>query len=109
MECKKRRLIIILVPVISVIIAFIIAGIMIKLTGKSPLLAYKILFQGAFGKSLEEFLSLRVAGEGILKGAILTLTGLSITVAFKAGLFNIGAEGQFIIGAITAAYFGVQI
>ncbi len=107
-NAKKEDFSSFLVPIISVIISFIVAGIMIKLTGKSPLRAYQVLFQGAFGKSFAEFLSLRVAGEGILKGAILTLTGLSITVAFKAGLFNIGAEGQFIIGAITAAYFGFK-
>lgn len=107
-NAKKEDISTFLVPIISVIIAFFVAAIMIKLTGKSPIAAYKLLFQGAFGSSLKEFLSLRQAGEGILKGAILTLTGLSVTVAFKAGLFNIGAEGQFIIGAIVAAYFGFK-
>lgn len=107
-NAKKEDISTFFVPFISIILAFIVAGIMIKLTGKSPIDAYKLLFQGAFGRSLKEFLSLKQAGEGILKGAILTLTGLSITVAFKAGLFNIGAEGQFIVGAIVAAYFGFK-
>lgn len=105
-NAKKDDISTFLVPIISIIIAFIVAGIMIKATGKSPIQAYKLLFEGALGSSLKEFLSLKQAGEGILKGAILTLTGLSVTVAFKAGLFNIGAEGQFIIGSIVAAYFG---
>lgn len=105
-NAKKEDISTFLVPFISVIIAFFVAAIMIKMTGKSPIAAYKLLFQGALGSSLKEFLSLKQAGEGILKGAILTLTGLSVTVAFKAGLFNIGAEGQFIVGAIVAAYFG---
>ena len=105
-NAKKDDISTFLVPIISIIIAFIVAGIMIKATGKSPIQAYKLLFEGALGSSLKEFSSLKQAGEGILKGAILTLTGLSVTVAFKAGLFNIGAEGQFIIGSIVAAYFG---
>ena len=42
----------------------------------------------------------------IIKSTPLILTGLSIAFAFKTGLFNIGAEGQFIIGALTATIVG---
>ncbi|HDH63261.1 MAG TPA: ABC transporter permease, partial [Firmicutes bacterium] len=106
---EKERVSEFLVPIIAIIVAFLVAALMIKATGKSPWAAYKLLFQGAFGSSLKEFFSLKQAGEGLLKGAILTLTGLSVAVAFRVGLFNIGAEGQFIIGAIVAAYLGFKL
>lgn len=108
---KKNKEIIldIIVPIIAIISGLIVAAIFIKATGKSPVQAYKLLIEGAFGKSFQDFLSLRLAGEGFLKGGILTLTGLSVAMAFKAGLFNIGAEGQFIVGAFTAAYFGFKL
>jgi general nucleoside transport system permease protein len=48
-------------------------------------------------------------GEASAKAALLTLTGLSVAVAFKAGLFNIGAQGQMIVGAITAAVVGAHL
>lgn len=103
---KKEKIIDILVPVLSILLGFLISAIMIKATGKSPIRAYTLLFQGAFGRSFSDFLSFRQSGEALIKGALLTFTGLSVAVAFKAGLFNIGAEGQFIVGAIVASYFG---
>lgn len=103
---RKEKVIDFLVPVLSILLGFFISAIMIKATGKSPLRAYTLLFQGAFGSSFKDFLAFRQSGEALIKGALLTFTGLSVAVAFKAGLFNIGAEGQFIVGAIVAAYFG---
>jgi simple sugar transport system permease protein len=44
----------------------------------------------------------------IIRSTPLILTGLSVSFAFRTGLFNIGSEGQFIIGALTAAFFGVK-
>jgi len=103
---KREKIIDFLVPVLSIFLGFLISAIMIKATGKSPIQAYKLLFQGSFGKSIYDFFTFKQSGEALLKGAQLTLTGLSVAVAFKGGLFNIGAEGQFIVGAIVAAYFG---
>lgn len=106
---RRENILDFMMPILAVLTGFLVAAIMIKATGKSPLEAYKLLFQGALGHNWQEFLSLSLAGEGLLKGSILALTGLSVTVAFKAGLFNIGAEGQFLVGAITAAYFGFKL
>jgi simple sugar transport system permease protein len=51
----------------------------------------------------------RPLGEAAMKAALLTLTGLSVAVAFKVGLFNIGAQGQMILGALAAAVVGAQL
>ncbi|HYV44989.1 MAG TPA: ABC transporter permease, partial [Myxococcaceae bacterium] len=48
-------------------------------------------------------------GEAATKAAILTFTGLSVAVAYRAGLFNIGAQGQMTVGAITAAVLGAKM
>ncbi|MBE2249329.1 MAG: ABC transporter permease [Myxococcus sp.] len=52
---------------------------------------------------------LRPLGESATKAAILTLTGLSVAVAFRVGLFNIGAQGQLIVGALAAAVVGAGV
>jgi len=106
---EKGRLSNFLVPIIAIIVGFLVTGIMIALSGKDPFAAYALLFKGAIGGSFQEIITLKVSGEGLLKGAILTLTGLSVAVAFNVGLFNIGAEGQFIVGAIVAAYLGFKL
>lgn len=68
-------------------------------TGKNPLVGYGYMIEGALG-------GLRPLGETGIKGAVLILTGLSVAVAFSVGLFNIGAEGQLIWGALAAAVVG---
>lgn len=67
--------------------------------GGDPVTGFGGLASGAFG-------GLRPLGETALKGSVLILTGLSVAVAFKVGLFNIGAEGQLIWGALAAAVAG---
>lgn len=52
---------------------------------------------------------LRPLGESATKAAILTFTGLSVTVAFRVGLFNIGAQGQLMVGALAAAVVGAKL
>lgn len=51
----------------------------------------------------------RPLGEAAIKASLLLLTGLSVTVAFKVGLFNIGAQGQMLVGALAAAVVGAQL
>ncbi len=106
---KRENVLDFAVPIMAILTGFFVAAILIKATGKSPIDAYRLLIQGAFGRTFQELLSLRLAGEGLLKGGILALTGLSVAVAFKSGLFNIGAEGQFIVGSITAAFLGFKL
>ena len=69
--------------------------------GDDPILAYQGLFQGAFGSG-------RAWSSTIRKMIPLILTGLSVAVAFKAGLFNIGASGQFVMGSVFSVAVGIH-
>lgn len=89
----------IVIPVLAVVIALAAGFFAILATGKDPISGYAELALGGFG-------SRAALGETAIKAGVLLLTGLSVLVAFRAGLFNIGAEGQFIVGAITAAAAG---
>ncbi len=77
--------------------------------------AFLAMVWGAFGDWPRYFETgaiatvLRPLGEAGTKAAILTFTGLSVTVAFRVGLFNIGAQGQLVVGALTAAVVGAKV
>jgi len=94
----------ILVPLVSILLALIVGAIFIKSTGRSPLLAYKLLFN-ASGLIPGPYWRSSFA-EMLLSASMFIATGLAFAIAAKGGLFSIGAEGQFIIGAVVAAYFG---
>lgn len=77
--------------------------------------AFLAMTWGAFGDFPKFFdggssaTLLRPLGESATKAALLTLTGLSVAVAFRVGLFNIGAQGQLIVGALAAAVVGAGV
>ena len=83
----------------AVAAALAICFLAILATGKDPLAGYGHMFEGALGGT-------GPLGESAIKGSVLVLTGLSVAVAFTVGLFNIGAEGQLIWGALAAAVAG---
>ena len=87
------------VPVLSVILALIIGGIIIWISGSNPIEAYVALFKGALG-------SPEAIQRTLEKATPLIFGGLAVAFAFKAGLFNIGGQGQLLMGAIVAAYIG---
>lgn len=87
------------VPLVSVVLAMLIGAILLAVSGANPLSAYAALFKGSFG-------SLTALGRTLEKATPLLFSGLAITFAFKAGLFNIGAQGQLLLGAIVAAGIG---
>ncbi|RPI18226.1 MAG: ABC transporter permease [Ignavibacteriae bacterium] len=89
----------ILGPLAAIIIALFIGAIIISLIGKDPVEVYGVLFYGTLGNSYG-------IGQVLFKATPLIFTGLSVAFAFKAGLFNIGAEGQMIIGGFAAAWTG---
>lgn len=84
------------------LIAFLVCAVFIGLTGNNPLLAAQALLKGSLG-------SPRALAESLAKTTPLILTGLSVAIAFRAGFFNIGAEGQFLLGALAATALGTQI
>lgn len=83
----------------SIIIGLLVGGIALKISGFSPLEAYKIIIKGIFSKP-------KYIAWTVIYSTPLIMTGLSVAFAFKTGLFNIGAEGQFIIGALVATLAG---
>lgn len=84
-----------LVPVLSILLAFLIGSALIALIGGQPLLAFQYLLKGAFGSKGN-------IGETLVKATPLIFTGLAATFAYKCGVFNLGAEGQFVMGAVTS-------
>ena len=78
-------------PLIAILLSFIVGGIIVAFFGNDPIVAYQAMFKGSLG-SWSSF------GETLVSVTPLILTGLSVAFAFRCGMFNIGAEGQFIIG-----------
>jgi ABC-type uncharacterized transport system permease subunit len=90
-----------LVPVLALVTALLIGAGLMLLFGDNPTQAYQGLFAGAFEWG-------RPFSTTIRKMTPLILTGLSVAVAFKAGLFNIGASGQFLMGTVASVAVGVH-
>ncbi len=108
----------VLVPVLAIVTALIVSAIIIFVTdvdlwrnfgaaAAGDTLgevrdAFQALFTGSFG-------SLRAISETLTATAPLILAGLSVAIGFRAGLFNIGTEGQILIGGMFAAYVGFTL
>jgi ABC-type uncharacterized transport system permease subunit len=84
------------VSVGALVVAFVLGGIVLSLVGGDPLRAYGFMLKAAFGNA-------GVLSDTITKATPLILVGLACTVAFRMRLWNIGAEGQFFIGAFAAS------
>lgn len=93
---NKDRLFDAMLPVIATLIALAFGGVLLLLLGVNPVTAYAAMFKGAFGT---------VSGltQTLTKATPLLLVALGICIAFRGGVINIGAEGQIILGAISAA------
>jgi general nucleoside transport system permease protein len=91
-----------LVPILAVLTALIVGGIVIAVVGGNPFYAYLGLFQGAFG-------SAKAWSETAVWASPYIFAGLAVALAFKGGLFNIGAEGQLALGAVVAAWIGYAL
>lgn len=85
-----------LMPVTNVIAGFLIAGLVVLFIGENPFTAVGILFKGAFGSVNNIFYTLFYTTSFIF-------TGLAVAVAFHAGLFNIGGEGQAYVAGLGVA------
>jgi simple sugar transport system permease protein len=83
----------------AVALALAVGALVIMLSGDDPVVAYQALFAGAFGGR-------RPITETLVAASPLILGGLSFAVAFRAGLFNIGIEGQLLMGGLVAGLVG---
>lgn len=84
---------------ISIFLGLLLGAIILTLIGYNPFKAYYIILEGVFSRP-------KYVAYVVIRATPLILTGLSVAFAFRTGLFNIGAEGQFIIGATVAALAG---
>jgi len=91
-----------LVPLLAVLTAIIIGGIVIAVVGGNPFAAYAGLFEGSFG-------SIKALSETAVWASPYIFAGLAVALAFKGGLFNIGAEGQLALGAVASAWVGYAL
>ena len=90
-----------LFPLIAVLAAFIVGGILILLIGDNPLVAYRLLLGSAL--SWPDGI-----GYTLFHATPLIFTGLAVLVGFRCGLFNIGAEGQLYVAAFATAIVGIR-
>jgi ABC-type uncharacterized transport system permease subunit len=103
MRLEKRsqtsKLALVLAPIGAIAFTLLISGVLVIWAGAPLGQTYSLLFKGGFG-------SVFALSETLTRAIPLILTGLAATVAFKARLFNIGAEGQLYAGALAAVAVG---
>lgn len=91
-----------LVPVLAVVLAITVGAIIIELSGLNAFEAYRALYDGALADR-------KGIGRTLEKATPLVMGGLAVAFAFKAGLFNIGGQGQLVIGALFAGAIGYGV
>src|SRR5438270_9389681 len=98
------------VPLLSVLIAFVAGAIIVAVTGGNPLQAYQALICGGFGLFCfgGEPAVLQLSNTLVFVTPLM-MAGIAVALPFRAGMFNIGAEGQLIIGAILATTAGIHL
>jgi simple sugar transport system permease protein len=120
----------IVTPLLTAVFAFFMGGIVVLATGHNPLTTYKAIFEGAGLNWFFHFGSYHIdlpftnhhiwfwwdtntnhtaaynLTQTLLTTTPLILTGLAVAFAFRCGLFNIGGQGQYLVGAIVAVYVG---
>jgi simple sugar transport system permease protein len=92
----------ILIPLLAILTAVVLGGIIIASVRGNPFLAYYGLIQGSFG-------SAKALSETAVWATPYIFAGLAVALAFKGGLFNIGAEGQLALGAVFSALIGYAL
>jgi len=103
----------ILIPVLTALIAFAVGGLVVLATGSNPIDTYKAVFDGSglnwffpWISSDDRSLAALNLQQTLLLTTPLILVGLAVAFAFRAGLFNIGGQGQYIVGSIGAVWIG---
>jgi simple sugar transport system permease protein len=91
----RGALLAVLVPLVAVALSLVTTGILLRIVGSDPIQAYRSMFDAAFGSPF-------AIGNTLEKTVPRLLPALGIALALRAGLWNIGAEGQLYIGAIAA-------
>jgi general nucleoside transport system permease protein len=105
----------VIVPVLTAILAFLIGGVAVLLVGKNPISTYEAIWEGTglqwifpWTTGEERDLAAINLQQTLIITTPLILTGLAVAFAFRAGLFNIGGQGQYIVGSIAAVWVGSE-
>ncbi|OIK13226.1 ABC transporter permease [Bacillus sp. MUM 13] len=96
----SKKLLNLSIPVISVLLGLIAGAIIMLVSGYDPIAGYSAMLQGIFGESY-------YVGESIRQITPYILSGLAVAFAFRTGLFNIGVEGQLIVGWFASVWVGL--
>ncbi|MEN3279695.1 MAG: ral nucleoside transport system permease protein [Solirubrobacteraceae bacterium] len=101
------------VPVLTALLAFLIGGLVILVTGHNPLSTYKAIFNGTglnwlfpWTSSSDRTTAALNLQQTLIVTTPLILTGLAVAFAFRCGLFNIGGQGQYLMGSYAAVWVG---
>lgn len=104
-----------LIPIIAVILGFVLGSLIMIFTGEDVGVMFKSIVRAVLGINVDRIgtakriFSIRFVGEYFVYVMPIALTGLSVAFAFRTGMFNIGAEGQLIVGSMAAAVIGVSL
>lgn len=95
-EERRERLLMALTPVVAVLLALVVGAVIIVCLGKNPIQGYAALIQGSLGDMAK-------LSKTLERACPLIFTSLTAVFAYKCGVFNLGGEGQFIMGACASA------
>jgi ABC-type uncharacterized transport system permease subunit len=103
----------VITPLLTVIFAFLVAGLVVLITGHDPLKTYKAIFDGTglnwllpWTSSADRTSASLNLQQTLIQTTPLILAGLAVAFAFRCGLFNIGGQGQYIAGSVVAVWVG---
>ncbi len=105
MKRKSFDLMVLVMPAVALLLGVVVAVLLIAITGVSPLRSLGVLISGGFGFSGKVWPIFMTLGSS----TPLILTGLAAMLCFKVGVFCIAQEGQYVFGAIVAAWFGASL
>lgn len=91
-----------IIPLLAVLSAFAVGMIMVALAGFNPFKSFVALLDGAFGSGIN-------FTETLVKSGPFLFTGLGVAIAFRTKAFNIGAEGQYYMGALAVSWLGIAL
>ena len=100
-------------PLLTTILAFFMGGLVVLvISGKNPLGTYREIFNGSglnwFGSYCDSCTSAGNLQQTLIQFTVLLLTGLAVAFAFRCGMFNIGGQGQYIVGTLVAVQVGTS-
>jgi simple sugar transport system permease protein len=103
----------VITPLVTVIFAFLVAGLVVLVTGHDPISTYRAIFDGTgltwllpWTSAADRSVAALNLQQTLISTTPLVLTGLAVAFAFRCGLFNIGGQGQFIVGSVVAVWVG---